>query len=170
MKNGNYRTNLTGAFATYVSTAIETNVSELGGRSLNHEAALVAIYNHPNDTIDSLSKILWLTHSGAVRLVNTLEEQGLITRSKSAEDARAVILSTTPEGGKRVENILQQREKAIENVFKYFDARQKQEFINLLGIAMRGLTEDRLEARRICRLCNEDVCRNVGCPVEQSLK
>jgi DNA-binding MarR family transcriptional regulator len=170
MKSGNYRSNLTGAFATYISTAIETNVSELGGRSLNHEAALVTIYNHPNDTIDSLSKVLWLTHSGAVRLVNTLEEQGLVKRLKSPEDARAVILATTSEGDKRVENILEQREKAIENVFKHFDSRQKQEFISLLGIAMKGLTQERLEARRICRLCNEGVCRKVGCPVEQSLK
>jgi DNA-binding MarR family transcriptional regulator len=169
MKNGKYRSNLTGAFATYVSTAIETSLSELGGRSLNHEAALVAIYNHPKETIDTLSKVLFLTHSGTVRLVNTLEAQGLVTRIKSTEDARAIVLQATPEGNERVEKILSSREKAIGKVFDHFDSKQRQEFTDLLRIAMQGLTKEKLEARRICRLCNEGVCRKAGCPVEQNI-
>ena len=74
MKNEKYISNLIGTFATSVSNDIEKQIAELGGRSLSHEAALVTIYNHPNETIDVLSKVLGLTHSGAVRLINTLEK------------------------------------------------------------------------------------------------
>ena len=60
MKNEKYISNLIGTFATSVSNDIEKQIAELGGRSLSHEAALVTIYNHPNETIDVLSKTIEL--------------------------------------------------------------------------------------------------------------
>ena len=170
MKDEKYISNLIGAFATSVSTAIESQISELGGRSLSHEAALVAIHNHPNETIDVLSKVLGLTHSGAVRLINTLEQEGLIARKKSVQDARSVVLCTTQEGSERVEEILCSREAAIVKVLDHFSKEQKQSFTELLEVAMGNLTDKQSEARRICRLCNEGVCRKLGCPVEGSIK
>ncbi len=170
MKDEKYISNLIGAFATSVSTAIESQISELGGRSLSHEAALVAIHNHPNETIDVLSKVLGLTHSGAVRLINTLEQEGLIARKKSVQDARSVVLCTTQEGSERVAEILSSREAAIVKVLDHFSEEQKQSFTKLLEVAMGNLTDKQSEARRICRLCNEGVCRKLGCPVEGSIK
>ena len=38
---------LPGAFATTISTRGEQQIVDLGGRSLNHESALVVICNHP---------------------------------------------------------------------------------------------------------------------------
>lgn len=37
MKDEKYISNLIGAFATFVSTAVESKVLTLGGRSLSHE-------------------------------------------------------------------------------------------------------------------------------------
>lgn len=59
------------------------------------KTVLVVINNHPNETIDVLSKVLALSHSGAVRLINTLEQEGLVARYKSMQDARFVVLRTT---------------------------------------------------------------------------
>jgi DNA-binding MarR family transcriptional regulator len=170
MKNEKYISNLIGAFATTVSSEIENKISQLSGRSLNHEIALVAIYNHPNETIDILSKVLGLTHSGAVRLVNTLESEALIERHKSAEDARSVVLRMTPIGSKRVASILNSREKVTDKLLENFDKNQKEAFLSLLEIAMGNLTHEKIEARRICRLCNEGVCRKLGCPVESAIR
>jgi DNA-binding MarR family transcriptional regulator len=166
MENDKYISNLIGAFAITISSNIEQQIAELGGRSLNHEAALVAVHNHPNETIDILSKILGLTHSGAVRLINTLESEDLIERHKSVKDARAVVLRVTATGQKRVNLILASREKVVRELLENFDDKQRENFVDLLRISMKHLTSDQVEARRICRLCDEGVCRKQGCPVE----
>ncbi|WP_024610246.1 MarR family transcriptional regulator [Pseudoalteromonas sp. TB64] len=170
MKNEKYLSNLIGTFATSVSNDIEKQIAELGGRSLSHEAALVTIYNHPNETIDVLSKVLGLTHSGAVRLINTLEKEELVKRQKSLKDARSVVLRTTDKGSKRVELILSNRETATSKILSNFNTEQKQSFLSLIEIALGTLTSEQIEARKICKLCNEGVCRKQGCPVENAIK
>jgi DNA-binding MarR family transcriptional regulator len=170
MKNEKYISNLVGAFATAVSSEVESNISELGARSLSHEVALVAIHNHPNETIDILSKVLGITHSGAVRLINTLEKENLVERHKSPQDARSVVLRVTVDGSIRVESILKSREGVTSKLLRSFDDNQKKDFMKLLEIAMSNLTNERIEARRICKLCNEGVCRKFGCPVENAIK
>lgn len=170
MKDKKYISNLIGAFATMASNKIEKEISELGGRSLSHETALVVIHNHPNETIDVLSKILDLTHSGAVRLINTLESEGFVQRHKSAKDARSVVLSITSAGSTRVQSILSSREKITFKLLDNFDEIQKQDFLNLLEIAMGNLTNEKIKALQICKLCNEGVCRKQGCPVEKSIR
>ena len=170
MKNEKYLSNLIGTFATSVSNDIEKQIAELGGRSLSHEAALVTIYNHPNETIDVLSKVLGLTHSGAVRLINTLEKEAFVERQKSAKDARSVVLCVTDKGCKRVELILKNRETATSKILNNFNAEQKQSFLSLIEIALGSLTSAQIEARKICKLCNEGVCRKLGCPVEKAIK
>jgi DNA-binding MarR family transcriptional regulator len=170
MKNETYISNLIGAFASSISTAVESQVLTLGGRSLSHEAALVAINNHPNETIDVLSKVLALSHSGAVRLINTLEQEGLVARYKSVQDARSVVLRTTQQGGDRVKEIFSRRENVTSKVLEYFTDEQKEQFSGLLEVAMANLTDKHIEARRICRMCDEGVCRKLGCPVEKSIK
>ena len=169
MKNTKYISNLIGAFATKVSNDIEKEISELGGRSLNHETALVVINNHPNETIDVLSKVLELTHSGAVRLINTLESEGLVERHKSAQDARSVVLNVTNEGSIRAQSILNNREKVTFKLLENFDEVQKQDFLNLLQIAMSNSNGEKIKALQICKLCNEGVCRKQGCPVEEAM-
>ena len=91
---------------------LKKQIAELGGRSLSHESALFTIYNHPNETIDVLSKVLGLTHSGAVRLINTLEKEELVERRKSVKDARYVVLYVTDKGSQRVKRVLNSRETA----------------------------------------------------------
>lgn len=170
MKNEKYISNLIGTFATSVSNDIEKQIAELGGRSLSHEAALVTIYNHPNETIDVLSKVLGLTHSGAVRLINTLEKEELVERRKSVKDARSVVLCVTDKGSQRVELVLASRETATSKILNNFNDEQKQSFLSLIEIALSSLTSEQIEARKICKLCNEGVCRKQGCPVESAIK
>jgi len=161
-----YVTNLLGAFATTMSTRIEQEIALLGGRSLSHEVALVTISNHPSDSINILSKVLGLTHSGAVRLIDTLEKEKLVERHRSSDDARSVVLQVTAKGQRRADDVLQARKTVTTKVLETLSAEQQQAFGSMLEAALGGLTDDQGEARRICRLCDESVCRPHGCPVE----
>ncbi len=169
METNDYITNLLGAFATTISTQIEQAVAGLGGRNLTHEAALVAIHNHPNETIDMLSKILGLTHSGGVRLINTLEEEGLVERQRSEQDARAVVLYVTAKGRRRAQKVLQARARVIAPILANLTDDQQQLLVPVLQATLGGLTNGQEGARRICRLCNERICRPQGCPVELAI-
>lgn len=169
MNNEHYLGNLIGAFATNIANRIEEQVATLGGRSLNHESALVAIHYHPNDTIDTLSKVLGLSHSGAVRLVDTLTKENLVVRHKSTADARSVVLCVSQKGKLRVEKILQARQKVTAQILSQYNEEEKQAIAQLLEPAMSKLAKEPIAARRVCRLCNEDVCRSMGCPVEKSV-
>lgn len=169
MNHDNYLKNLLGTFATTVASSIETEVAELGGRSLSHEAALVAIHNHPGDGIEMLSKVLGITHSGAVRLVNTLEEEGLVERQRSEEDARAVILRVTAKGGNRANKVLDARERVTSQILSSLNTRQRKAMVPALESVLTAMTQDVVGARRICRFCDEGVCRAVGCPVENAV-
>ncbi len=164
-----YITNLLGAVATTIATRIEQGIDKLGGHSLTHESALVAISQHPNESIDTLSKVLGLTHSGAVRLINTLEKEELVKRVRSKQDARAVVLSVTGKGDKRAKSVLQAREQATKQVLDGLSLEQIQALEPILEAALLGATNSQKDARRICRLCNEQVCRPQGCPVESAV-
>lgn len=169
MKNDKYISNLLGAFTTTASTQIEQSIAELGGRSLSHEAALVAIHNHPNDSIGVLSKVLGLTHSGAVRLINTLEEQKLVQRHQSKDDARAVVLRVTAKGRGRADAVLEAREQVMTQILNTLTAKQKASLTPILEAALGALTDSQERARQICRICNEQTCRPYGCPVETAI-
>lgn len=158
--------NLLGVFATTVATRIEQGIAELGGHSLSHEAALVAICNHPDDSIDVLSKVLGLSHSGAVRLINTLEKEQLVERHKCKKDARAIVLRVTAKGRKRANEVLRAREQVTAKILGTLTVKQKTTLAPVLEAVLGVLTDGQAGARRICRMCNEQVCRPEGCPVE----
>ncbi|MGF1900182.1 MarR family winged helix-turn-helix transcriptional regulator [Aliivibrio sifiae] len=166
MIDDNYLKNLLGAFATTIASNIEMEVADLDGRSLSHEAALVAINNHPNDGIEMLSKVLGLTHSGSVRLVNNLVHDGLVERHRSKIDARAVVLCVTNLGRDRANKILLAREKITSGVLDKLGEREKETIVPILESILSTMTDSVIKARRICRFCDEGACRKKGCPVE----
>lgn len=159
-------TNLLGAFATTVATNIEQQVAEVGLRGTSAATALVTIRNHPNDTIEVLRRILGITHSGAVRLINGLEDDGLIRRQRSGSDGRAVTTRLTREGEKRATMVLEARARVTTAVLGSLSHEQQSMLRPALQTALAALTDGKDKARRICRLCDEQVCRPNGCPVE----
>lgn len=168
MEKTNYLTNLLGVFATSLTTRMDHQIADLGGRSLNHDSALVVIHNRPNESIDILSKVLHLTHSGAVRLVKTLENESWIERSRNMDDGRSVSLCLTKKGKKRVAEILDARARVIDDILETLDDGQRKSLEQILIKALGDVTDNRQEARRLCRYCDEKVCHSRGCPIDQS--
>jgi len=60
--------------------------------------AITGLADDKQPTIKELAQQLCLEHHTVVELADRLERKGLLTRSSSAEDKRAVLLSVTPAG------------------------------------------------------------------------
>ncbi|TDF39225.1 MarR family transcriptional regulator [Alteromonadaceae bacterium M269] len=165
MKDDLFLNNLIGVFATSITTRMETAISALGGRSLSHDSALVLIHSHPGDSIDALRKSLDLTHSGAVRLINTLEKEDLVDRLPSPEDRRAVRLYLTEKGKEQVQTILDVRSKAIESSISELSDEQRAALRDIIETALPKSITDQVEAKRVCRYCDLNTCFETGCPI-----
>src|SRR3954469_12000989 len=76
-------------------------------------AALIALHTFlGGTTVDGLSRVLALTHSGTVRLVDRLEGAGLLERRRGP-DARTRAVVLTPAGHRAAEGLQREREGAL---------------------------------------------------------
>src|ERR671915_1052511 len=115
--------NLVGALALAVGDRIaEAADPAVGGSAA--EALVTLAGAGAGGTIDSLAKVVGLTHSGAVRLVDRLARAGLVERRVGA-DQRSVALHLTPEGRRAARRVLARREAAIESVLAPLTARER---------------------------------------------
>lgn len=162
--------NLLGALAVALASRIERETSEVGGQGTTASAALVTIHNHPGESVEALRRTLGLTHSGAVRLLNGLEAEGLLERRRDDNDGRAVAVWLTAAGQERASAILCSRAEATDAVLGALPAEQLVLLVPMLETALAALTRGPESARAICRLCDEGVCRPAGCPVEQTAR
>jgi len=67
-----------------------------------HLVALTLLRDHGGGTQQSLAAALQIDRTNLVGLLNELESEGLITRTRSAEDRRRHIVELTPGGAQRL--------------------------------------------------------------------
>jgi DNA-binding MarR family transcriptional regulator len=130
------------------------------------DAALVALDGWlAGTTVDGLARVLHLTHSGAVRLADRLESEGLIERRPGA-DRRSLSLHTTRAGSRAAARRQADRFSALEHVLAPLDAADRAALTPLLEKLLAGLTTGHESAGHTCRLCDPDVCGHPDrCPV-----
>lgn len=157
--------NLLGALSLAVMDRIEQAARELMGRGGETPAALVVIGYGPGMTNDQLRRILNLSHSGTVRLVDRLVADRLVER-RPGKDAREVALHLTAKGTAARRNLLASRISAVASFAGVLSASERKR----LGELMRGLLsrQDTSELDRftICRMCDDRACTN--CPLPTS--
>ncbi len=116
--------------------------------------ALVALESPgAGETIDGLRRVLGLTHSGTVRVVDRLAAAGYVER-RTGQDARSVSLALTPAGRRATRRVLAAREAAVEEVLSRLGPADRARIGDLLAAMLAG------EPRRSCRLCDVDACRH----------
>jgi DNA-binding MarR family transcriptional regulator len=157
--------NLLGALALAVADRLESAAERAADRPVGEAAALVAVGNHPGQTIDALSRVLGLSHSATVRLVDRLQGAGLLVRRGGA-GGRAVALGLTEAGESRAAQILAGRDAELAPLLDPLTAAEKARLTELVTKVLGTIPRDRAEARAICRLCRESICRGKGCPVD----
>ncbi|MGA3156659.1 MAG: MarR family transcriptional regulator [Steroidobacteraceae bacterium] len=156
--------NLLGAFVVAVNDKMQQQAEEeisMGGQAA---AALVTIGHNFGESVEFLSGILQLSHSGCVRLVDKLAQEGLIER-RAGKDRRSVALYLTETGQQRKSDVLRARRDALNWVFEALDRRQQEHLTQLIEVMLKAITTSKAEADIICRLCEERVCAQERCPV-----
>jgi MarR family transcriptional regulator, negative regulator of the multidrug operon emrRAB len=160
--------NLLGALALALSDAQAAAARDVTGLGPSGCAALVTIGQNDGMTIGGLSRILGLTHSVTVRMVESLALSGLVERRAGTKDKRQVALRLTSNGKARQRAILAVRQQQAASAMVALSAGDRARLDAILEEMLAALTAGRLEADHICRLCDETACTQEACPVEQT--
>ncbi len=154
--------NLLGVIGLAVSDRIGESAREILKHAGETPAALVVIGYDLGPTNDQLRRVLGLSHSGTVRLVDRLVADGLVTR-RAGEDKRETALYATRRGKALREQILKERLAAIETFIEPLTDSEQATLQSLLHKMLSSLDATDMERRTLCRLCDNRVCTD--CPI-----
>jgi len=155
--------NLLGAAVLGLHDELKRAVEKRSGHSGETPAALSALGHQPGLSNDALSRLLGLTHTGTVRLIDRLVDDGLVERRPAAHDKRGVALFLTALGETVRGEILEDREAAIVPLVSRLTAQEQETLATLIGKLLSAVSRDDTHKLRICRLCDSSVC--TGCPI-----
>jgi DNA-binding MarR family transcriptional regulator len=102
-----------------VSDALEEGVEAAAGLSLAEHELLIRIANSPDGKLRmaDLASLLLVSKSGVTRLVDRVEEAGLVRRELSPQDRRVTFASITPAGRKALERANPAFAQGLERAF-----------------------------------------------------
>jgi DNA-binding MarR family transcriptional regulator len=164
--------NLLGALALSLHDRLERAVTEVAGIAESDGAALSALHHFlDSPSVDLLAKVLGLSSSGTVRLVDRLENAGLVRRA-TAGDGRVTSVALTATGRRRAQAVTRTRAKLMEQALAGLTPPERRQFGKLAGRILAGLIRPPGASRWTCRLCDVVACgRPDGhCPVYEAAK
>lgn len=168
--------NLLGAWALAISDRVVGAAEASAGRGSQAPAALVALHQFAaGSTIEELRRVLGLSHSAAVRLIDGLVADGHVAREPAANDRRSVALNLTASGRATAQRIIAARHMAIEATLERLTEVELRALTGLAEQLTADVADLRLNERRdgaapvggwLCRLCDFHACgRSEGrCP------
>jgi DNA-binding MarR family transcriptional regulator len=162
-------TNLLGAFLTGLHDHLGRQIEAASGLPGEGAAALVTIRYNEGCTVEFLRKVLGLSHSWTVRVVEKLQKDGLVEK-RQGSDRRAVALHLTGAGARMVQGIVRSRRRCLDQVLQSLTAREQEHLTPLLERMLAVITVNADTAEAICRLCEVDVCPQGCCPVTQAVE
>ena len=157
--------NVLGALGLALADRLESAAEQAGGASA--ATALATLYGtRAGARIDGLAKVCGLSHSGAVRLVDRLEADGLVERRRGA-DQRSAALYLTPSGRRAARRVLADRQSAMHSLLSLLTDDQQARMGELAESLLAELGAGPEAEGRLCRLCDLEACgRSRGnCPV-----
>lgn len=167
--------NLLGALALVTSDAVRSVTDRAARHTDAGPAALASLFASPDGrSIDELRRMVGLTPSGGVRLVDRLVAAGLAER-RAAPDRRSVIVTLTPSGRRAGRAVLGARAKALDRILHPLSTDERTLFEQLAEKLIGAHAVERLAERAngetpaggwTCRLCDQQACgRDRGhCP------
>src|SRR5687767_9221463 len=161
-----HEVNALGALAVEIARRVQVAGEAASPHGASVPAALAALHGLTGgQSIDALRRVVGLTHSGAVRLVDRLAAAGLVERRVGA-DGRAGALQPPPEGRRAARRVLARREAALEGVLAPLTASERTTLAALHERLLATLTDGQEERRRVCRLCDVEACGR-ECPTKK---
>ncbi len=160
-----YANNLLGALSLALTDRVAAALEATLGAGGNAGAALLSIGTRPGESIDQLSRVLGLTHSATVRMVDRLEQRGWVQRDRGGHDGRTATLTLTATGRSAFRRLLKARKTALNQVTGVLGDRENETLRKLLTKMLASLPDNGAEARHLCRMCEHGVCVGARCPV-----
>jgi DNA-binding MarR family transcriptional regulator len=160
--------NLLAALALAIADRIRETIEAGTEHGARASAALNTIGFFPGESIDALSKTLKLSHSGTVRLVDRLADEGLVEREKG-RDARSVVLSLTRSGKKAFEQLRAKRREAVNEIIGVLSSNERTQLTHIAEKLLQHLTLGRASGDFICRFCEIESCPQDRCPVHRKV-
>ena len=158
-------TNVLAAWALDAHDALAAAAGDLG-LDQRQLAALTLVGEYEGCSIDWLRRRVGLSHPGAVRLVDRLERDRFVRRSRAG--GREVGLSLTPQAQRVLERWHAAREAAIEGLLAGLDPGQRAALAETLAVAIARRHRSRPQADALCRTCDWPACGD-DCPVDRSV-
>jgi DNA-binding MarR family transcriptional regulator len=165
-RQGEQAANLLGALSLAIADRMGDAVTRRV-RPVSDAAALSALHHFPlSPSIDLLAQILGLSSSGTVRLVDRLEQDGIVRR-RSDGDARTTIVALTAKGRRLARDVTVARHDVLETALATLPEADRRRFGELAGRVLAGMIRPPGATRWTCRLCDTLACgRPEGrCPV-----
>ena len=160
-----HEANALGALALEVARRVQEAGDAASPHGASAPAALTALHGLTGgQSIDALRRVVGLTHSGAVRLVDRLAAAGLVERRVGA-DGRTVALQLTPEGQACGAPGPRPPGRRDRGVLAPLTASERATLAALNERLLSALTDGQEERRRVCRLCDVDACGR-DCPAK----
>ncbi|MHB1582485.1 MAG: MarR family winged helix-turn-helix transcriptional regulator [Acidimicrobiales bacterium] len=173
--------NVLGALSLVVADRMNAAVEAVAALGPSAPAALAAMHEFlDGGSVTQLSSVLGLTHSGTVRLVDRLADEGLVERG-GARDGRAVSVALTRRGRRTAVRILRTREESLTTALSALSPEEIDGLSAALDKMLTTVTLARAEERSarstdrpqpwLCRLCDFAACgRGEGnCPVNNAV-
>lgn len=170
MHKSQRQANLLGAIALATVDRIRASTAASAPNAGEGPAGLVAIASFlQGGSIAELSRIIELSHSATVRLVDKLEREGLVKR-RGGSDARAVAVVATGKGVKIASSIQGARMQALDELLEPLSNGERAELARLHAKVLAGLASSGARRGTICRLCDSQACgHDTGqCPVTEA--
>jgi MarR family transcriptional regulator, negative regulator of the multidrug operon emrRAB len=163
--------NRLGALALTLSDAIREATEAATGMAGGGPAALVSLSEWADGTsVDVLADAMRVSHSRAVRIVDSLEAAGLARREADPTDGRRALVRLEPAGRELAQRALDARSRVLGAAVAALSAEDVRELDRLLGAVLGATTVDLSAARGTCRLCDAHVCGHYegACPVTRA--
>jgi len=164
--------NLLGAVSLAIGDRTSDAVGEIAGGSDSAAIALSALDHFLDDpSVDLLRRVLGLTASGTVRLVDRLQEAGYVSRAPGP-DGRTVSLRLTASGRRAARRVTAARAEVLEGALASLPRSEREQLDRILSRILVGLIRGPGAVRWMCRQCNTTACgRPQGrCPVANAAR
>jgi MarR family transcriptional regulator, negative regulator of the multidrug operon emrRAB len=162
--------NLLAVLALELAGRMADAAARVSSMSAEGPAAIAALRLYPGCSVEELRRVLALSHPGTVRLVDRLQAAGLVER-RAGRDRRSLALVATPAGDEAAAGILDARLAVVGDVLAPLDDDERRALEPLLERLVGALADDHAAARRVCRLCDVDVCGHPErCPITQAVR
>jgi MarR family transcriptional regulator, negative regulator of the multidrug operon emrRAB len=159
--------NLVGAAALGLADASLADVAVDNGLDISAAAALVTLLDLARSgSVQALSQLIGISHSGAVRLVNRLAVAGLVERT-DGPDGRTIAVRLTRPGLSVARRIRSARRAAIAASLSGLTDRQREQLSTICEVLVANVTSARLATRAagrtpsggaLCRMCDPLAC------------